>query len=332
MKMSKLEWCLPAVATLLVATPGGRLASAQVTPPRRAEPLARCPEDVLPSIAPNLQAYYDFEHPARDNRAREVDQGRSGTDIALINGGEQMRVRGGAYRGSRWALSLGQKDPSHLGNDDWKAGVFAEGGVGRLSAFNAVKGTTIMGWVEMGSHETGLNTNTPEPDDRYNAIGLAGILSGNSDGHGVRALLEVINVNGELRLVALGRRLDDGRSQTLAATEDWRTLMPLGQWVHLAATFDFGSGTMQLYRNGQPISGTYTSSDDPWQVAGGGDFATSATHPRGIKLGGSFPQNTVERNPCNCRMDSLMFIDRVVTQVEVDQQYRRMVGAEPGRQ
>lgn len=267
MKMSTLRWSLPAVVTLVAATLAGRLVIAQVTPPRRAEPIERCPDDVLPSIAPNLQAYYDFEHPAPGNRGREVDQGLSGADIDLINGGQQMRVRGGAYRGSRWALSLGQKDTSNLGNDDWKAGVFAESGVGSLSAFNAVKAATIMGWVEMGSHEPGLNTNTPEPGDRYNAIGLAGILSGNSDGHGVRALLEVINVNGELRLVALGRRIDEGRSQTFAATEDFRTLMPLGQWVHLAATFDFGGGTMQLYRNGQPIAGIYTLADDPVSVA-----------------------------------------------------------------
>jgi hypothetical protein len=92
-----------------------------------------------------------------------------------------------------------------------------------------------------------------------------------------------------------------------------------------------GSGTLQLYRNGQPLAGVYTLADDPWQVSGGGDFAASPTNPRGIKIGGSFPQNTVERNPCNCRMDSLMFIERAVTQVEMDQQYRRMVNAKRWR-
>ncbi len=286
-------------------------------------------DDVFPSIAADLQVYYDFEHPAHDSRGREVDQGLSGTDIDLINGGEQMRKSDGAYAASRWALQLGQIDPVKLGNDDWKAGVFAQDGLPSLSAFSAVKGTTLMGWVNMSGHEPALNTNTPEADDRYNAIGLAGILSGNSDGHGVRALLEIISVNGELRLVALGRRLDEGRSQTFAATEDFRTLLPLGQWVHLAASFDFGKGIMKLYRNGRPIPGSYTATDDPWQVGAGGDFATSPTHPRGIKIGGSFPQNSVERNPCNCELDSLMFIDRVATQLEIDQQYRRMLSAEP---
>ena len=34
----------------------------------------------------------------------------------------------------------------------------------------------------------------------------------------------------------------------------------------------------------------------------------------------------MERNPCNCRMDSLMFLDRAVTSKEVTRQYRRFVG------
>jgi hypothetical protein len=164
---------------------------------------------------------------------------------------------------------------------------------------------------------------TSNPDDTYNAIGLAGILSGNSDGHGVRALLELINVNGELKLVALGRRLDEGASQTFAANEDWRTLLPRDTWVHIAATFDFSAGTMALYKNGKPIPGTYTVAGDPWVVSPPGAEVTSPTDPRGIKIGGSFPQNTVERNPCNCRMDSLMFLDRSVAALEVNQQYRR---------
>jgi|GEM_PF-5798679 len=46
---------------------------------------------------------------------------------------------------------------------------------------------------------------------------------------------------------------------------------------------------------------------------------------RGIKLGGSFPQNTQEKNPCNCELDSVMFLDRAATQLEINQQYRRMV-------
>ena len=86
--------------------------------------------------------------------------------------------------------------------------------------------------------------------------------------------------------------------------------------MHLAATFDYTTGEMALYRNGEPLDGFYTTAGDPWQVDGTG---TSDTLPRGIKIGGSFPQDTVERNPCNCRMDSLMFLDRAVTAKEVRQ-------------
>ena len=151
------------------------------------------------------------------------------------------------------------------------------------------------------------------------------MLSGNSDGHGVRALLELIQVNGELRLVALGRRIDEGASQTFAASQDWRELLPAGEWVHLAATFDYTTGDMALYRNGKPLDGFYTSDNDPWQVDGTG---TSPTDPRGLKVGGSFPQNASERNPCNCRMDALMFLDREVGADEVKQQHRRFLSLE----
>jgi hypothetical protein len=179
-----------------------------------------------------------------------------------------------------------------------------------------------MGWVKMTGDGPSLNSTTADPNDRFNAIGLTGLLSGNSDGHGVRALLELINVNGELRLVALGRRIDTGASQTFAASEDWQKLLPKGEWVHLAATFDYTTGAMALYRNGVPIDGFYTTPGDPWQLDGTG---TSDTLPRGIKIGGSFPQNTLERNPCNCRMDSLMFLDRVVGAEEVEAQYTRFM-------
>jgi hypothetical protein len=81
---------------------------------------------------------------------------------------------------------------------------------------------------------------------------------------------------------------------------------------------------MALYRDGKAISGSYVVSGDPWNVAAGGPHTSSATDPRGIKIGGSFPQNSREANPCNCRMDDLMFIARALTPLEVNQQYRRM--------
>ena len=277
---------------------------------------------VFPGISPDLVAHYDFDG-AKSGSAVEKDKARSGTDINLINGGAKMRVRDGAFPASRNSMQVKQVDPVAAGNDDWKAGIYSPTGVPTLRAFNAVSGTSVMGWIKMTGDGPSPNTVTTDPSDTYNAIGLAGVLSGNSDGHGVRALLELINVNGELNLVALGRRLDDGASQTFAATEDWRTLLPRDKWVHITATFDFNAGTMALYKDGKPIPGTYTVPGDPWQVSGPGPDTTSPTDPRGIKIGGSFPQNTVERNPCNCRMDSLMFLDRSVTALEVNQQYRR---------
>ncbi len=75
----------------------------------------------------------------------------------------------------------------------------------------------------------------------------------------------------------------------------------------LTATFDVDAGTMALYRNGEPVEGFYTRTDDPWQDTDGTDV-TSATDPRGIKIGGSFPwAGSADRNPCDCRMDALMY-------------------------
>jgi hypothetical protein len=185
-----------------------------------------------------------------------------------------------------------------------------------------------MGWVKVLERGPSPNSNTADPNDRYNAVGLAGVLSGDSEGHAVRALLEVIDVSGTLRLVALGRRIDGASSQTFAASEDWTTLLPVGEWVFLTATFDYDNGTMALYKNGEPVPGFYTLTGDPWAVNGDPEpDLTSPTDPRGIKIGGSFPQNTDERNPCNCRMDGLMFLDRVATPEEVRAQYQAALHA-----
>jgi hypothetical protein len=285
------------------------------------------PPDVLPSLAGNMVAHYDFEHPVAGNPAWEDDQGLSGTDIELVNGGAAMRVPDGAHAGSGSSIQTQQVNPAVAGNDDWKAGVYSATGVPTLRAFSAVQETTIMGWFKTTGTNPSPNSNTASPDDRYGAIGLAGVLSGDSDGHAVRALLELINVEGEMRVVALARRVDGASSQTFAASADWQTLLPLGEWVHLAATFDFDEGTMALYRNGKPLDGFYTLPGDPWGVSGPPEpDVTSATDPRGIKIGGSFPQDTRETNPCNCRMDSLMFLDRAASRGEVRAQHQLATG------
>jgi hypothetical protein len=300
--------CTALITMVVCAAP----AAAQAAPP-----------DVLPSLDGDLVAHYDFEHPVAGSPAWEDDQGFSGTDIELVNGGAAMRVADGAHRASTQSMQAQQVNPTTAGNDDWKAGIFSAAGVSSLNPFNAVRGTTIMGWFKMTGANPSPNSNTANPSDFYGAIGLAGILSGDSDGHAVRALLELINVNGTMRLVALARRVDGASSQTFAASEDWPALLPLDEWVFLAATFDFDDGTMALYRNGKPLAGFYTLPGDPWGVLGPPEpDLTSATDPRGIKIGGSFPQDTRETNPCNCRMDSLMFLDRVVSRGEVQAQYR----------
>jgi hypothetical protein len=280
--------------------------------------------DVHPALRPHLVAHYDFDHPVWGQPARERDRARSGTAIDLVNGGAGMRVPGRAYRGSGNALQTRQLNPAEAGNDDWKAGIYSATGVPSLHAFNAVRETTVMGWFRLTGEHPALNSNTPDPADRYNATGLAGLLTGDSDGHAVRALLEVITVGTELRLVALGRRIDGGASQTFAANADWRTLLPVGEWVFLAATFNFDNGTMALYRNGRPLDGFYVTAGDPWLVAGPGEHRTTDTDPRGIKIGGSFPQNTAERNPCDCQMDALMFLDRALPAQLIRQQYRHV--------
>ena len=279
------------------------------------------PSEVVPSLREDLVSYYDFEHPFAPG-AREEDQGFSRTLLNQVNGGNAMQVGDSAYPTSNNALQTKQVAPEVNGNDDWKAGTWNQNGVASLAPFAGAEQITVAGWFKVDMDGPALNSVTADPTDRFNAIGLAGVLSGNSDGHGVRALLELINVDGTLRLVALGRRLDEGASQTFAASADWQSLLPRGQWVHLAATFDYTTGKMALYRNGKAVPGFYTSAGDPWQVDGTG---TSDTLPRGIKVGGSFPQDTVERNPCNCRMDSLMFLDRAITPDEARAQYQRFV-------
>jgi glucose/arabinose dehydrogenase len=291
------------------------------------------PPSVHESIADDVVASYDFEHPFQQDGREERDQAPSDTLLRLINGGEEMRVADSAHPGSNQAIQLQQVNPVGNGNDDWKAGVCFQPtlpgcartsgeatDVNTLAAFNGAEGITLMGWFKMTGQNPSPNTVTSNPDDFYNAVGLSGILSGDSDGHAVRALLEVISVNGELRLVALGRRIDGGASQTFAANEDWRTLLPQNEWVHLAATFDYLTGEMALYRNGKRLDGFYTVPGNPWQVDG--VTGTSPTDPLGIKIGGSFPQDTLERNPCNCRADGLLFLDRAVNDDEVRLQYR----------
>jgi hypothetical protein len=281
----------------------------------------RVPEssEIFPTLVPNLIARYDFEHPAGQDGSSEADQGLTRTDISLSNGGRGMRVRDGAYRASRTSLQL--KRHRTRDNGDWKAGIYSPAGITGLRPFNGVSGASILGWFKV------TDTSLASTFDATSGAVLAAILTGDSDGHAARASLELTTVNGTLRLAATGRRVDGGNPQGFAAAQPWTTLLPRNEWAFLAATFDFSRGTIALYRNGKPIAGNNTVEGDPWQVTGPGTHAASATDPRGITIGGSFAQNTREVTSCDCRADNVMFLDRVLTPLEINQQYRRMISA-----
>ncbi|MGW0903122.1 LamG-like jellyroll fold domain-containing protein [Streptomyces sp. NPDC002853] len=303
------------------------LTAAFVTPPGAASASDGRSAVAGAGIRGSLVAGYDFEHPDPVDAGRERDVGPSGTSLSLVNGGAAMRVRDHVDPRRGHVLQSRQVSPDAAGNDDWKAGVYDPHGAASLHAFNGARQVTVMGWFRTTGPNPSPNSGSTDPSDLYNAIGLAGVLTGDSNGHDVRALLEVIDVGGELRLVALGRRLDGSLSQTFAADGDWRTHLPDGKWVHLAATFDFDTGEMALYRNGRALRGSYVRGDDPWALAGEPEpDLASPTDPRGIKIGGSFPQNTREANPCNCRMDDLLFLDRAATPGQVRAEYRRTGG------
>lgn len=290
-------------------------------------------EDGVPpdaAWAGNVVCRFSFENPVAGAAGWERDLGAGGVAIELINGGGAQRSGDGAFPASSASLHTMQVNPEIAGNDDWKAGVYSAAGVPGLARFGGVAGITLMGWVKRTGEAPALDSTTVLPTDRYNAIGLFGLLSGDSDGHGVRALIEVINVGATLRLVALGRRIDGGSSLTLAATEDWAVLLPMDSWVHLAATFDYDGGTMALYRDGQPLAATLTTAGDSWGVVGGAEpDLASPTAPRGIKIGGSYPQNSAERNPFPGRFDELVFVDRVLTPSEIATQHGRYLASAP---
>jgi hypothetical protein len=72
------------------------------------------------------------------------------------------------------------------------------------------------------------------------------------------------------------------------------------------------------------LPATYTSHEDRWKIAGEPEpDVASASDPAGIKIGGSFPQNTNERNAFNGRFDELMFFNRSLTAAEVQAQFER---------
>ncbi|MFG1885881.1 hypothetical protein [Micromonospora sp. NPDC049102] len=105
--------------------------------------------DVHPELRAHVVAAYDFDHPVPGDPALERDQGRSGTEVELVNGGTAMRVPDHASRGSGNAVQTRQVDPTTTGNDDWTVGTWSASVVRTLRAFSATGGTTIMGWFKV---------------------------------------------------------------------------------------------------------------------------------------------------------------------------------------
>ncbi len=290
-------------------------------------------DDVLESLRPNLIDHYTFDDP-KDGDVQspvEKDLGLDKTDIHLLNGAP--RVADGAWAGSKYSLETGQKNGKP--NDDWKAGImFKNSAESTLKGSSHVTGVTVMGWFKplgTAADNPSPNTNTADPNDKFGAFGLGGLLRGdeaigNLDGHAVRGLLEVING----KVTGLGRRLDNvTASGQRASVDNWDVVMPPNQWTHLVATFDFDGGAIELYKNGKPLACT-PANVTRWDLKAGGageKHFTSNTAAGGIKIGGSYPDNSAERNPFNGRVDELMFFDKALTAEEVAGQFK-LVSAE----
>jgi Concanavalin A-like lectin/glucanases superfamily len=278
---------------------------------------------VLDSLAPFLVDHYTFDKPLDGDPLStvELDLGSDSTNINLLNGAP--RVADGAWWGSSYSLETRQQNAGE--NDDWKAGImFGSSAESTLVGTSRVTGITLMGWFKPlgdAADNPSPNTNTENPDDYYNAFGLAGLLRGDSnagglDGHAVRALLEVING----KVTGLGRRLDSqSGSGSRASVDDWNIVMPPGKWTHLTAAFDFDLGTIDLYRNGAPLASSATDTGN-WNVNGSVN-RTSNSSAGGIKIGGSYPDNSQEFNPFNGRVDELMFFNKTLTTQEVAAQF-----------
>ena len=138
------------------------------------------------------------------------------------------------------------------------------------------------------------------------------------------ALLEVING----RITGLGRRLDaQSGSGSIRSAEPWDQIMIPGEWSHLTATFDFDRGEVALYKNGLPIE-TDNLNVGSWDLTEGTDY-TSDVPAGGVKIGGSFPDNSQERNPFNGLIDELMAFNQWLSPALVLAQYH-LVNDLPG--
>lgn len=235
------------------------------------------------SLYGQLVSRYTFDHPVAGDPAREQDLGSDKTPVQLNNGAQ--RVDGGAFPGSGKALET--KPIEGDTNNDHKAGVFfPDGSKGAnpstMKGTSHVTGITIIGWFK-------------PTIDPHGTTSMTGILCGDegvpkADPHLGRALFEIENIGGGTRIVALGRRHDGDKRRKIRSNNTLEQDLPTGQWSHIAATFDFDTGSIILFRNGQPLASTITE-PGTWELTDGTDYTSNAP-AGGIKIGGQIEGDT----------------------------------------
>ncbi len=223
---------------------------------------------------------FTFDNPLAGDATRETDLGSDATPINLFNGA--TRTAGGAFPGSAFALKTGPiADPPT--NNDHKAGIFFPNGSSAPNASTLlgtanVTGITIMGWFKPTAAPAGTTS-------------MIGLLIGDSgiapNPHNGRALFEIENN----RLIALGRRLDASSTRpVITSTGTIDQILPVNEWTHIAATFDYDLGSIVVYRNGTLLP-MGTTSYSAWALTAGVD-RTSNTAAAGIKIGGQVDDDT----------------------------------------
>lgn len=235
------------------------------------------------SASGQLVNRYTFDHPVEGNPAREQDLGSDKTPIDVFNGAQ--RVEGGAFPGS--GLALQSKPIEGDSNNDHKAGTYfsagSEGpGASTMKGTAKVTGISIMGWFK----PTQAPTRTTS---------MTGILRGdegaaNPDPHAARALFEIENIGGGIRIVALARQRDTDQRRKIRSTRTIAEDLPTDQWSHIAATFNFDTGSITLFRNGELVP-TIMTEQGSWSLTDGTD-TTSNTPALGIKIGGQMEGDT----------------------------------------
>ena len=304
-----------------VRRPGGaRRAGAAPLRPRRARG-RRVPD---PAAQPGRRTTTSST-PCTGNPAQERDLGRSGTRDRPVNGGAAMRVRDGAHPGSRHV------DPDAAGGPGGHRQRRLEGR--HLLRDRRADAARVQrraaghdhGLVQADRRRTRTPTPlTPDPNDLFDAVGLAGVLSGDSDGHAVRALLEVIDVSGDAAGRRAGRRVDGASSQTFAAERGLAAaILPDGEWVFLAATFDFDTGHDGAVQE-RPAA-RRASTRCP-AIRGACSARRSPTSPRRPTRGASRSAAASRRTRASATRataawTSLMFLDRAVSRAEIWLQY-----------